>query len=71
MQIFLNVSVDFIDCNVDKGQQGQNVLSSRLFGGINYSFSKWQCLKLTPEKKQNLKDFEFLKFLCSFFLKFR
>ena len=49
-----------MDWNVEKGQQGTYVLSSRLFGTVFLLFFWWQCLKLTPKvtKKPKLSNFQ-------------
>ena len=57
MQFFRKFSTDFVGRNIEKGQQGKNVMSSRVFRSV-FQFSKWKCLKLTLKKIPNFSIFQ-------------
>ena len=53
---------DFVDWKVEKGQQGTNLLSSRLFRRVNCSSQVEKKLKLAPNLTKNPKFSTFQKF---------
>ena len=54
-----------MDWNVEKGQQGKNVLSSRLFWRVYFSF-RFENVLNCQRKWQKPKSFKFSKFLSIF-----
>ena len=66
----MKISTDFVDWNVEKGQQGKTLLSSKIFRRVYCSFLNEKCLKLTLKMTKNPKVFNFQS-LYAFLLKFR
>ena len=60
--IFSKFLTDFVNWNVEKGQQGKNVLSSRLFRRVYCCFQ----VKMSQINTENDKTSNFSKFLCMF-----
>ena len=63
--IFVKFSTDFVDWNVEKSQQGTNLLSSSLFRRDSCAFQVEKYLKLV-RNRQKTQNFKLSKFLCSF-----
>ena len=69
--IFVKFSLDFVDQNVENGQRGTNLLSSRIFRKENCYFQNEKGLKLTPKMTKKLSIFQtfysiFVKFSTNF-----
>ena len=62
---FSKFLTDLMDWNVEKGQQGKNVLSSRLFWRVYFSF-RFENVLNCQRKWQKPKSFKFSKFLSIF-----
>ena len=63
--VFSKTSMDFIDWNIEKGQQWKIVLSSRLFRRVYFSF-RFENVLNYQRKWQKHKSFKFSKFSRSF-----
>ena len=55
-----------MDWNIEKGQQGKNVLFRRFLWNSFLLFFLWQCLKLTPKMTKNPKISNFQRFYAFF-----
>ena len=62
---FSKISTNFVDWNVEKGQKGNNVLSSRLFEEFLAVFQV-KMSQIDTENHKKPKVFQFSKFLCIF-----
>ena len=66
--IFFKFLTDFVDWNNEKSQQGKNVLSSRLFWCVNFSFLSENVSNYNRQKSPKISNFQRFYAFCFKFL---